>query len=219
MKGLYILLTKIAINPIVKSHLHSVEGIENIPKNGGFIVAANHNNSFDHYVIMAQFGERLKDIRFIGAQDELKTQLTTPVLYYLTDTIVVKRNSDNSKREMLTKALDHLQKGKIIAIYPEGNFSLRERLLKAKTGIANMVFNAKVPVLPIGIRGFKDNPKKRIVKIGKPIYFDEEIARAKGFDPASPEYYSLRRGVTDKIMEEISKLCDKPYPKDNYANQ
>jgi 1-acyl-sn-glycerol-3-phosphate acyltransferase len=214
MKGLYILLTKIAINPIVKAHLHSVEGQENIPKSGGFILAANHNNSFDHYVIMAQFGDRLKDIRFIGAQDELKTQITTPILYYLTDTIVVKRNSDDSKRDMLTKALDHLQKGKILAIYPEGNFSLRARLLKAKTGIANMVFLAKVPVLPIGIRGLAGNPKKRIVKIGKPIYFDSEIAQAQGFEPASGEYYNLRRGVTDRIMEEISRLCDKPYPKD-----
>lgn len=214
MKGLYILLTKIAINPIVKSHLHSVEGIENIPKNGGFIVAANHNNSFDHYVIMAQFGERFKDIRFIGAQDELKTQLTTPILYYLTDTIVVLRNSDSSKKQMQDQAFNHLQKGKIIAIYPEGNFSLKSRLLRAKTGIANMVFKSNVPVLPIGIKGLDGNPKKRIVKIGKLIYFNEEIAKAKGFDPASSEYYSLRREVTDKIMGNISKLCDKPYPKD-----
>ncbi|HOU45680.1 MAG TPA: lysophospholipid acyltransferase family protein [Candidatus Pacearchaeota archaeon] len=214
MKKLYILLTKFLINPIVKGHIHSIQGLENIPLKGGFIVASNHNNSFDHYLILFLLGERMKDARFIGAKDELKTQLTTPLLYYLTDTIVVKRNNENSKKEMMQRAIDHLQKGNIIVIYPEGNFSLRSRLLRAKTGIANMVFKSGMPVLPVGVKGLPENPKKRIVKIGKPIFFEEEIARTKDMDSSSQEYYSFRRGVTDRIMGEISLLCDKPYPKE-----
>lgn len=120
----------------------------------------------------------------------------------------------------MKKAIDHLQKGNIIVIYPEGNFSLRSRLLKAKTGIANMIFKSEMPVLPIGVKGLPGNPKKRIVKIGQPIYFKEEIAQTKNLDVASEEYYKFRRSATDKIMEEISLLCDKPYPKDwEYANK
>ena len=57
MKKLYILLTKFLINPIVKGHIHSIQGLENIPLKGGFIVASNHNNSFDHYLILFLLGE------------------------------------------------------------------------------------------------------------------------------------------------------------------
>ncbi len=214
MKGLYIFLTKFIINPIVKANIFLIEGLENIPRTGGFIVACNHNNSFDHYLITEALGERMKDLKFIGAKDELKTQITTPILYYLTDTIVVKRNDDESKIEATQKAIEHLQDGKILALYPEGNFSLRSRLLRAKTGIANMIFQSGMPVLPIGIKGFPDNPKKRIIKVGKMMQFEEYIVKARNLDKQSEEYYKLRRDVTDKIMEEISLLCDKPYPKE-----
>ncbi len=215
MRWQFILLSNLFIHPLAKHYIETMEGQENIPKKGGFIVASNHNNSFDHYIINFPLRRRLDDIRFIGAIDEIKTKLTTPIFYYITDTIPLLRNNEESKKKAVETAIKHIKEGKILVIYPEGNFSFRDRLLKAKTGIAHMIFQSGAPVLPMGLRGKISDKKKRILKIGKPMYFKEEIQKAQNLDISSKEYYYLRRSVTDKIMEEISLLCSKPYPK-NY---
>jgi hypothetical protein len=70
--------------------------------------------------------------------------------------------------------------------------------------------------LPVGIKGtFELMPPgkafpafKRIVEInvGKPLFFKEEIEMAKNLDCQSEEYKNLCQKITDKVMEEISKL-------------
>ncbi len=59
------------------------------------------------------------------------------------------------------------------------------------------------------------NNFKRIIEIGKPLYFLEEQELLKKTENNQEKYYMILRTVTNKIMEEISKLSQKSYYYDN----
>lgn len=206
MKKLFSFFAKIFLAPIVGIFVKEVNGKENIPRSSSFIVASNHLDGWDHYFISFALKERLDDIHFIGALDSFKTFFLFGLLYWVSDTIVIRRTK--TKREKLTpKVLKYLKKGSIIIIYPEGDTNPDKVLLKGKTGVADFVLGSGCPVLPVGVQKI-ENSKKRVVNIGKPLYFSKNINEIKGTD----EYKQYSREITDSIMREISKLSGKPYP-------
>jgi 1-acyl-sn-glycerol-3-phosphate acyltransferase len=116
-------------------------------------------------------------------------------------------------REALSKAIEKLDEGEAIGIYPEGTRTLTGKMNKGKTGVARLALEAKVPIVPIGITNtFKILPKgkfipksklKADVYVGKPMYFtkyyDKEITK------------EILRKITDEVMLEIAKLSKQKY--------
>lgn len=65
-----------------------------------------------------------------------------------------------------------LEKGGVVALFPEGDFGPREgELLPFKKGFAHFAVDAGVPVLPVGLAGMKELwlGKRLSVRIGTPI--------------------------------------------------
>jgi 1-acyl-sn-glycerol-3-phosphate acyltransferase len=179
--------------------LDSISGRENIPKNGNFIIAANHNNNLDHFLILLAFKERLGDIYFLGKREGFSGIVRFP-LDYFAETVVF--NPKNSQREIVLEKMQAiLKKGKILVIYPEGNTNRKKELLRGKTGVAEILLKSKLPLVPLGIS--KSGKIKWRVKIGKPISWEE-----------FKNVNDLRK-ITDQIMKEIAKLSEKLYPYGN----
>jgi len=210
MKRLFSYFAKIFIVPVVSVFIKVIKGRENIPSHSSFIVASNHLDGWDHYFIGFVLKERLKDIHFIGAMEDFKTLFLSGLLYWLSDTIIIHRNR-TKRRKLISKVLKYLHSGSIIVIYPEGDTNSDKVLLRGRTGIADFVLESRFPVLPIGIRKL-NNCRKRIIRVGKPFYFIEEIEKAKKIKHDRDSYNIFLREITDKIMREISKLSGKPYP-------
>ena len=202
MKKVFIFFCRFIVFPFLKLFIKETRGIENLPSKNNFILASNHINGGDHWFLMYTSRERIKNLHFIGAMDNVKTFFQSALLYYLTDTIVINRKKIDRKK-IIEKVSGYLKKGEIIIIYPEGDTNKNKKLLKGKTGIAELALQNNLPVIPVGILKEK-NSKKRIIKIGKPIYF--KAVERKG------SYGSSLREVTDTIMREISKLSEKSYP-------
>ena len=211
MKTFFIYFCKYISSPFIKNFfLEKVEGKENIPKHSNFILAPNHLDGKDHWFIITLLKERLKDVRFVGAMDSLKTLFMSGALYYLANTIKVNRKNVNRK-DFMNKLARNLKENKIIIIYPEGDSNNKKNLLKGKTGIAELALMTGVPVIPMGIKTAV-NSFKRIIKIGKPLHYSKERENMKLIRDNEDEYRLLLRNVTNKIMQEISKLSQKPYP-------
>ncbi len=206
MKTLFVYFCKLILFPITNFFTEKVEGRENIPRRGGFIVAANHITGWDHCFIANTLKERAKDLRFIGAMDSVKTFFQSSFIYYLANTITINRKRVDRKA-LLGKMVKCLEENRIIIIYPEGASNKKEELLKGKTGVAELILKSTVPVLLIGTKKVLN---KRIIKIGKPLYFASERKMAEEIKNEE-EYHLYLRGVADKIMREISALCGKPY--------
>lgn len=204
------LVPKLTIIPIVKMYVNEVNGLENLPKKGAFIVAANHASYMDHMIIGAYVIPRLnRKLHFLAKKEHFEN-LFEGAWHRYVSAIPLDRQSGGKKA--LKQAIKALKEGKIIALYPEGTRSLTGKLQKAKTGVARLALISKVPVVPIGLRGtFEILPKgkyipkfkKAAINIGKPMHF--------------PRYYNKKinkrilREVTTKIMKEIAKLSRQKY--------
>jgi 1-acyl-sn-glycerol-3-phosphate acyltransferase len=215
MKIPFVLFLKFIIFPICHLFVEKIEGIENIPKSENFILVSNHINGKDHYYLGIPLRERLRDLRFLGAMDSLAIFLQSRILYYFANTIIVNRKNVD-RNTILNKMTNCLKKGKIVVIYPEGTTNSKPELLKGKTGAVDLALKSGFPIVPVGI-SLSKNPffKKRGIKIGEIIRFEEEKKEAANLNFTGEKYAFLIRETTDKIMKEISMLSKKPYPHAN----
>ena len=209
MKTFFVYFCRLFAFPIIGFFTKQIEGKENIPQEDNFIITSNHINSLDYWYIGNALKEKLRALRFVGALDNFQTMLQSGFLYYAAETIAINRRKEG-REAMLKKIIKNLENEKIIVFFPEGDTNRKKWLLKGKTGITEVALRTGVPVIPFGMRAAK-NSFKRIIEIGKPMYFSEEQKLLKQVKNNQEKYYTLLRKVTDEIMKEISKLSQKPY--------
>ncbi len=195
--------------------LKEVNGLINVPKKGGVIVAANHTSYLDIPVMYAALLNKIRrSIRFIAKRELLKDAFFRAVTllfeYKMNKGIIIdKENPENA----LNEAINALKNGEVIGIYPEGGRSPSGRMKKGKTGVARLALAAKVPIVPIGIKGtlelMPNNtslPKiKKTVKliIGKPMHFEKYYGKKIN--------KKILEDITRKVMKEIAKLTGQKY--------
>lgn len=203
-------ITKKTILPIIGLWIKEVNGMKNIPEEGAFIIAANHESYMDHLIIASTFICHLdKKVHFLSKKEHFDNVFKKAWHTYA-GAIPLDRKTGG--KEALIWAVKALKKGKIIAIHPEGTRTLTGKLQRGKTGIARLALAAKVRVIPVGLIGtFEILPKgKNIPKLKRAIM---NIGKPMGFD----KYYNkkitkkLLRKITNEIMKEIARLCNQKY--------
>ena len=203
-------ITKKTILPIIRLWIKEVNGMKNIPEEGAFIIAANHESYMDHLIIASIFICHLdKKVHFLSKKEHFDNVFKKAWHTYA-GAIPLDRKTGG--KEALIWAVKALKKGKIIAIHPEGTRTLTGKLQRGKTGIARLALAAKVRVIPVGLIGtFEILPKgKYIPKLKRAIM---NIGKPMGFD----KYYNkkitkkLLRKITNEIMKEIARLCNQKY--------
>ncbi len=203
-------IAKLMLPMIMRIWIKEVNGLENVPKKGPFIIAANHMSYMDHMIIMCTLVPYLNRRIHHLAKKEHFDNFLKKSWHTWAGAVPVDRQKGGKKA--LKWAINALKDGKIIAIHPEGTRSLNGKLQRAKTGVARLALAAKVPVLPIGLIGtFEILPKgkyipklkKAIMIIGKPMHFE------KYYDKKITK--KLLRDITGSVMAEIAKLCKQKY--------
>ncbi|MFC1704865.1 lysophospholipid acyltransferase family protein [Nanoarchaeota archaeon] len=204
-------IVKRTIVPIVKRlWIKKINGLDNVPKGTGFIIAANHSSYLDHWILGSVITSHLdKKIHYLAKKEHFDS-FHQRIIHTYFGAIPIDR--EKGGKRALRFAVSGLKKGKIIGIYPEGTRTLTGKIQHGKTGVARLALAAKVPVLPIGLIGtfkilpkgkLKPNLKKAKVNIGKPMYFDKYYGKE--------ENRKTIRKVTDSIMREIAKLSNQKY--------
>lgn len=210
------LIAKWTVTPIYKLWLKETEGLENIPKNDPFIIAANHSSYYDaallHSIIIPKINKRVHAL----VNSHYWKSFVTRVFLDWGESIPVfveKEKGSNEKNKMaFKKALNYLKDEEIVLIFPEGTRSYDGKLRKAYSGISKLALKSKVPVLPVGIIGScKVLPKGKIlprfkrceVKIGKLMSFEKHYNKKIN--------KNLLEEVTRSIMKQIAKLIGQKY--------
>lgn len=197
-----------------------VEGAENVPMEGGVILASNHQSWLDVQVLGAASPRR---VHFV-AKSEFEKWPVLRNLVKLSESVFVKRGGDDATIEAITEAL---RGGWAVAIYPEGTIPGEEQtprvavdpktgLLPGHTGVARLAINAKVPIVPVGVSGTgrafppEIYPRLELLRLPKnspvTIRFGKPIQPDQYLDPADPR--KTYRELTDRVMREISALVD-----------
>lgn len=200
---------KIFIAPIVKFiWIEKVEGLENIPKKGGVIIASNHESYFDFICFLAIAPRR---IFYLAGEIFFKKWWWRPFVVLLGQIKVVRNQRDKSIA--VSRALDILEQGKVFGIFPEGTRSVDGNLQRAYTGVARLALIARTPIIPVGMIGTFEimsrhdrypHFKKCKIRISSPIYLDQYYDRQKD--------KKILKYITDKIiMRKIAGLVGEEY--------
>lgn len=151
-------------------------GLENVPKSGGGLVLINHQSFLDPPLV----GLALQRPVSYLARDSL---FRVPVIgWILRNTYVMAINRDAASTASIRTALQRMNNGFLVGLFPEGTRSPDGTVGEFKPGFISLIRRAKVPVYPVGIAGAHEAmprggvrfwPQKVRVVYGEPLCSDE----------------------------------------------
>ena len=142
-----------------------VEGRENIPRSGTYLVIANHLNWLDEFTLLILFPVE-PHLHFLADPTIL---VTRKLQWWLVRTaggyvpVVRERHGDTTLYRHVDRCLEL---GGAVAIFPEGNYGPKEgELLPFHKGFAHFAIKAGVPVIPVALSGTKDLWLRKKIKV------------------------------------------------------
>ena len=196
-----------------------VKGQENIPKSGAAIVVCNHVSFVDSVFLPLVMPRQMS---FLAKSDYFTGKgikgFFVRTFMIAAGQLPIDRTGGKASEASLNTGLRVISEGRLLGIYPEGTRSPDGRMYRGRTGVARMVLEAQVPVIPTAVVGTKEvmplgakMPKvKRVgVIVGKPLDF----SRFHGMDG---DRFVLR-AITDEIIYEMNRLSQQEYV-DVYAS-
>ncbi|MCU1432040.1 MAG: phospholipid/glycerol acyltransferase [Actinotalea sp.] len=210
----YWFMKRIAAGPLLRVMFRPwVRGLENIPDEGGAILASNHLAVIDSFVLplilsrKIQFIAKSEYFTGTGIKGRLKAGFFRGI-----GTIPVDRGGGKAGEAALRKGLQVVESGNLFGIYPEGTRSPDGRLYRGKTGVARLALESGAPVIPVAMIGTDvaqpigrviPKPMRIGIVIGEPLDF----SRYKGME----EDRFILRSVTDEIMYALMSLSGQEY--------
>jgi 1-acyl-sn-glycerol-3-phosphate acyltransferase len=120
--------------------------------------------------------------------------------------VPIDRVDRSRAKEAFRHALDALEEGMAIAIFPEETRSLDGRIRPFRRGGFLMALKAKAPIVPVGIHGtLQVRPKGRLLVEPARV----EVVFGEPIDPAS---WGIRRldTLVERVESEVSRLARAP---------
>ncbi|MCW8131310.1 MAG: AMP-binding protein [Planctomycetota bacterium] len=183
-------------------------GLENLPVDGPFVLAANHSSHLDTAAIRSVMGRRSTMLHVMGAKDYFfDTRLKS--WFFSTVFNVLPFEREENTLEGLATCRTALDSGKALLIFPEGTRSLTGKLQPFKPGIGILALELDYPVVPVYLSGtFESLPKGRsiprptsvLVRFGPPLDFSPLKAR-RDAEPAKPEKKERKKAKGGGSME------------------
>jgi len=178
----------------------TVRGAENVPRDGGAVLAANHIGYLDFIFagLAAQPSRRL--VRFMAKHEVFSHPVSGPLMRGMHH-IPVDRTAGAASFRTAVRAL---RDGEVVGVFPEATISRSFELKDFKSGTVQMAASAGVPIVPVAIWGSqrlwtKDHPKRLgrskvpvTLQVGEPI----EVGRRDDFEQAGER---LRAALTSLL--------------------
>jgi 1-acyl-sn-glycerol-3-phosphate acyltransferase len=190
-----------------------VVGLENVPRSGPVILAANHVSFADE--IFTPLAARRQVFYFAKAEyfttRGFRGRVTAAVFTGLGQ-VPVERADTRSAAGVIDIGVDLLRSGKALGIFPEGTRSPDGQLHKFRTGVARLALRSGAPVVPVGLVGTRDvhPPNSRrwhrapvAVHFGTPLNFADRAAEERSA--------RVLREVTDTIRTAVQELSGQTY--------
>ncbi len=205
--GLYWML------PFFTRRFHTIEGLENIPKHGPYIIAVNHIGSPDPMFIMAAVYRYTRQPVIFVAFDKVVRVFGKKVGYQWLG--MVGKDEDHPG-ECLKQLRQELELGNPVGIFPEGMRNAAPFVLAGKTGMARLAHWTGAPVIPCGFQGpftwtvmqairASFSPRRNMaLRIGKPMTFPKLDENQVTKD--------VLLSTTRKVMAAIGELAGRASP-------
>jgi 1-acyl-sn-glycerol-3-phosphate acyltransferase len=182
----------------------SVEGRENVPTEGAFLLTPVHRSILDTPI---SSGVTRRRMRYMGADKYWKNERFGRLLTALGAFPVTRGTAD---REALKRCIAVLEGGEPLVLFPEGERKSGAVVQPLFDGAAYIAVKAGVPIVPVGIGGSERvmpkgskfiYPRKLYVIIGKPIMAGADADHPKAQRDAA-------RRMTTELHAELQRLFD-----------
>jgi 1-acyl-sn-glycerol-3-phosphate acyltransferase len=174
------------------------EGEENLPTDGGYVLAANHISNLDPWPLGLPLWPR-RFLRFM-AKSEL---YWWPLNHLITAGGGFPVRRGERDLEAIEKAVELVRQGHVVAMFPHGTRQrkgiVKRHQPKAHSGAARIALEGGVPLVPAAIAGTDRLSRLEPLRVryGKPVPLDD----LKSGDPSL-----AAREATDRLMAEIERL-------------
>ena len=216
----YWFMKNLVAGPILKTVFRPwVTGLDNIPRTGGVILASNHLSFIDSVFLPLVIDRR---IFFLAKSDYFTGKglkgWATRMFFNGTGMLSIDRSGGKASEASLNTGLTVLHNGEVLGIYPEGTRSPDGKMYRGRTGVARMILEGHVPVVPVAMIdtekvmpiGRRIPKVRRIgVVIGEPLDFSR-------FEGLEGDRFILR-SITDEVMYQLNRLSGQEYV-DVYAS-
>jgi 1-acyl-sn-glycerol-3-phosphate acyltransferase len=173
-------------------------GTENLPEEGGFVLACNHLSSFDPWPLGLPIWPR-RFLRFMAKSELYWFPLSAiangagafPVRRGQKDTVAIET------------AVRLAREGNVVAMFPEGTRRVKglakRHEARPRSGAARIALEAGVPLVPAAVRGTDNLLRLGPLRVayGAPVDID---------DLRGQEVAEAARIATDRLMAKISEL-------------
>lgn len=170
----------------------TVEGAQNVPREGGAILCANHSSNFDP-VTMGIYSKR--DICYMAKKELFENKFLHWLMIQLHAFPVDRETADMKAFKIAVKLL---KEGKVIGMFAQGTRVKAGEEKAAKAGVALFAIKGKVPVVPVAISGSCKPFSKMKIVYGKPLYLEEYRQRRLNTEALNE--------ITEMIMEQINGM-------------
>lgn len=179
-------------------------GLENLPKEGGYMMYPNHQGKYDVLGIMYTHKEPCTFV-----MDKMKSN--TMLVREFVDLVQGKRLEKDNPRQGLTiinQVAKEVAEGRKYILFPEGGykFNNKNKVCDFKAGSFKIALKSKTPIIPIALidsykvfNSFHIGPITTYVHYLKPIYY-EEYKNMKTQEIAS----LVKQRIEEKIREVTS---------------
>jgi 1-acyl-sn-glycerol-3-phosphate acyltransferase len=128
-------------------HRLSVEGLEHLPRDGGCLIASNHQSFLDIPLIAAAVP---RHVSFV-ARDTLARSKLLAFIMKGCGAVLVKRGA--ADRRALREMAVHIERGDCVSIFPEGTRTEDGDPREFKGGVLLAARMARAPIVPLAIEG------------------------------------------------------------------
>jgi 1-acyl-sn-glycerol-3-phosphate acyltransferase len=210
--GFWYRLVVVVVKPfLAATTVREWRGQDRIPSAGGVIIAANHISYVDPLTVGLYVLESGRTPYFLAKSSLFEVPFFKRVFYGANQIPVYRGTADAA--EALRAAVDAVNEGRCVLIYPEGSATRDPECwpMKARTGVARLALETGAPIIPVAQWGpqrlwrYKAKlprpfpPRKRVqIVAGEPI----DLSKYAG-EPIDAE---LLREVTELVMARITDL-------------
>ena len=195
---MYHFIGAVSNGPIRRLFRFRSKGEEHLPRQGGFVLSANHHSNIDPWPLgLPLWPDR--QLRFM-AKSEMYTFPFKPILK-AAGAFPVRRGTGDE--EAMRKAIELAKAGEVVAIFPEGTRRnkgvIKKHKARPRSGAARVALQAGVPLVPAAIGGTES-----LMKLG-PL----RVAYGPPVDLSDLDATDIRRSskiATERLMEAIHDL-------------
>jgi len=190
----------------------TIEGQENIPRDGAFILAPIHRSYLDT-PLMSPVRRRL---RFMGKDSMWKNRFTA---WFLSTMGGFPVSRDMADREALNTTIALLNSGQPTVLFPEGERKRGPRVHPLKEGAVYVSARAGVPIVPVGVGGSEGAmpkgrnfifPVKIHLVVGEPIPAPEKKPTGRVSRRSVQENTAELRETLQQLFDKAQQRCGKP---------